>query len=238
MDRSTRAGSPGFPVAHDRYPDRTAAGRVLAEEVRPFVPGGGVVVGIPRGGAVVAAALAEPLRLPMTLVHVRKIALARSPELAIGAMDEDGHALVDEALVRLLHGGQRETAAARERARIELERQRRLYAAPPVSVLGRNATVVLVDDGLATGATMRAALHYVRRHGARRVIVAVPCASEDTARALEHEAERLVCPWIDPGFGAVGEHYEDFAPVSDSEVLTALARAQQALANGRQEGRT
>jgi putative phosphoribosyl transferase len=210
------------------YRDRAEAGGVLAVEVAPLVRGPAVVAGIPRGGIVVAAPVAAALHAPLTLAFVRKLALPQAPELAVGALDEDGHAIVDHRIVASIHGTPEQLGRAREQVRDELDRQRAFYGAPPLSRLAFEATVVLVDDGLATGLTMRSAIALARRHGASEVIVAVPCASSDAAGRFASEADRFVCPVVDAAFMAVGAYYDEFAAVADQEVLATLERAGHA----------
>jgi predicted phosphoribosyltransferase len=200
------------------YRDREDAGALLAPEVAKVVRGHSVVAAIPRGGIVVAAPVAERLEAPLTLVHARKIALPMAPELAVGGLDEDGEAILDRDRLASLDGGADALATARDRVLGEIERQRGRYGATPLAQLAAGAAVVLVDDGLATGLTMRSAVAYVRRHGAREVIVAVPCASAEAAVRFEREADRFVCPVVDPFFDAVGSYYQVFDSVSDEEI--------------------
>jgi predicted phosphoribosyltransferase len=209
-----------------RYRDRHEAGSILAAEVARSARGRCVVAAIPRGGIVVAARVAERLAAPLTMVYARKIALPTAPEFAIGALDEDGEAILEHAWPRWREVAPEDVAAARARVGAEIARQRDRYGAPALAPLARGATVVLVDDGLATGLTMRAAVAYVRRHGAARVIVAAPCASEEAAERFTREADRFVCPLVDPNFGAVGSYYRAFGSVSDEEVLATLAAAR------------
>lgn len=212
------------------YRDRLEAGEVLAAEVAPLVRGPAVVAGIPRGGVVVAAPIARVLRAPLTLAFVRKLALPQAPELAVGALDEEGHAIVDHRIAASVRGTQELIGRARERVHAEIGRQRALYtSAAPLARLAFEATVVLVDDGLATGLTMRSALAYVRRHGASEVVVAVPCASRDAADRFTREADRFVCPIVDDAFMAVGAYYDTFGAVPDHEVIATLDRAARAL---------
>ena len=210
-----------------RYRDRHEAGSILAAEVVRAVRGPCVVAAIPRGGIVVAAPVAERLAAPLTMVYARKIALPIAPEFAIGALDEDGEATFEHTWPRWREVVREEdVAAARARVGAEIARQRDRYGAPALAPLARGATVVLVDDGLATGLTMRAAVAYARRSGATRVVVAAPCASEEAAERLTREADRFVCPLVDPDFGAVGSYYRAFGSVSDEEVLATLAGAR------------
>ena len=208
------------------YRDRQEAGAVLAIAVAKAVHGPCVVAAIPRGGIVVAAPIAERLRAPLTLIYARKIASPIAPEFAIGALDEDGDAIFEHKRLGWPGRSADGLTGARDRVRAEIERQSRRYCAPPLAPLARGATAVLVDDGLATGLTMRSALAYARRHGARSVVVAAPCASEEAAALFEREADRFICPVVDPAFGAVGSYYLAFESVSDEEVLATLAGAR------------
>jgi len=217
-----------------RYRDRYQAGAILAAEVARAARGRCVVAAIPRGGIVVAAPVAARLAAPLTMAYARKIALPIAPEFAIGALDEDGEAVFERvwehAWPRWREVAPEDLAAARARVGAEIARQRDRYGAPALAPLAAGATVVLVDDGLATGLTMRAAVAYVRRHGAARVVVAAPCASEEAAERFTREADRFVCPLVDPNFGAVGGYYRAFGSVSDEEVLATLAAARTRMA--------
>jgi putative phosphoribosyl transferase len=213
------------------YRNREEAGQVLAREVARVVRGRCVVAAIPRGGVVVAAPVAERLAAPLTLAYARKLTLPVAPELAVGAMDEDGVVILDPPTAASLGATPGEIDAARDRVRREIDRQRARYDAMPLADLAVEAVVVLVDDGLATGLTMRAALGFARRHRARRVIVAVPCASSDAAERFEREADRFVCPRVDPTFGAVGSYYLAFASLTDDEVHAVLEHAPRHVAS-------
>jgi putative phosphoribosyl transferase len=208
------------------YRDRADAGAHLASLLRARVPKGTVVAAIPRGGVIVARPIADVLEVPLTLVFVRKIALPRDPELAVGALDADGHATFDTALLRLRPVTLPALTAARAQVRREIERQRRAWSAPELASLLPAESVVLVDDGLATGFTVSAAIAHARRHGAGRVVVAVPYAAALAASRIRTEADELVCPGVDPDFRAVGNAYLDFAPVADEEVRAALQPPQ------------
>jgi len=211
------------------YPDRTAAGRVLAAEIDGLVAPPCVVAGIPRGGVVVALPVALRLGCPLAISFVRKVALPAAPELAAGAMDEDGRFALDRHITRALGASAEALAGAREGVLAEIRRQKRAFCAPDLAALIPGANLVLIDDGLATGWTMRAAIGHARRHGARRVVVAVPYAAADTAAAVAELADRFVCPWASEEFYAVATGYQDFRPVSDDEVRDALARAAAVL---------
>ena len=182
---------------------------------------------IPRGGVSVAMPIVERFRAPLTVVYARKLTAPIAPEFAFGAIDEDGRAIVDGRSVAMLGLSPADVEKAKERVAKEIQRRMATYGVPPLATHLPGAAVVLVDDGLATGLTMRAALDYARRHGAREVIVAVPCASDAAAREFERAADRFVSLTVDPDFMAVGQYYADFSPVSDDEVIAMLARARE-----------
>jgi putative phosphoribosyl transferase len=197
---------------------------LLAAELRRLVSGPAVVAAIPRGGVSVAVPIVERLAVPLTVVYARKLTAPLAPELAFGAIDEDGHAIVDAATASMLGLAPEDVEAAKKRVAAEIERRMKLYRVPPLGRYLPGATVVLVDDGLATGLTMRAAVAYARRHSAREVIVAVPCASARAVDEFGHQADRLVALIVDEAFLAVGAYYVDFSPVSDQAVLAILER--------------
>jgi predicted phosphoribosyltransferase/dienelactone hydrolase len=208
-----------------RFRDRSDAGRKLAESLVPIVKPPCVVAGIPRGGVAVALPIVERFHLPLTVVYARKLTAPAAPEFAFGAIDEDGHTIVQAASVALLGLSPAEVDEAKARVSKEIRRRMATYRVPALERYLPDAAVVLVDDGLATGLTMRSALEYARRHGAREVIVAVPCASTSAAREFERAADRFVSLLVDPDFMAVGEYYLDFSPVTDDEVIAMLAGA-------------
>ena len=209
------------------YADRAEAGAVLASTLTGLKGMRCVVAALPRGGVPVAVPIARELDAPLTLSFVRKLSLARAPELAVGAVDEDGHILMDAATLSELGASMDELVEARTRAAREIVRQQQSFPAPPLERFVPDASVVLVDDGPATGLTLRLAIAHARRHGALEVIVAVPCSSVLAANRLRREANRFICPWVDPDFLAVGRHYEDFHQMSDAEVVAELGRLQK-----------
>jgi putative phosphoribosyl transferase len=208
------------------FRDRSDAGRRLADTLAPTVPRPFVIAAVPRGGVAVALPIAERTRAPLTVVYTRKLTAPIAPEFAFGALDEDGEALLDPRSVAALALAPEDVDRAKARVGEEVRRRMAHYAVPPLAHYLPGPAVLLVDDGLATGMTMRAAVAYARRHGAREVIVAVPCASTQAARRFRHEADRLVSLLIDRDFFAVGAYYIDFSPVSDDDVVTMLARAR------------
>jgi putative phosphoribosyl transferase len=209
-----------------RYPGRREAGESLAVELERLELGPCVVAGIPRGGMLVAAPIARCLGAPLAPMHARKLASRRNPEFAFGAVDQDEHAVVEYRSVIAMGIEEPEIERAKATVRSEIASRARQYPGPSLAELLPAPTVVLVDDGLATGLTMQAAIHYVARHGAEATVVAVPCAASQAAdevrSLLRRSGDRLVCPWIDPHFHAVGEHYRDFPQVSDVEVMLVM----------------
>jgi len=212
------------------YADRLHAGRVLAGQVaaHPLLAGHPrdvVILGLPRGGVVVAAPLAAALHAPLDAVVVRKLGLPGRPELAMGAVAAVAGRLEvvwNPAVLADAQVSDADLGAVLEREMAELYRREQLYrpGRPPPALAG--TTVVLVDDGLATGASVRAALDGVRRQRPAAVVVAVPVGAPATCRALAHEVDALVCPVRPDPFGAVGQAYEDFTATTDEEVRAAL----------------
>jgi len=207
------------------FRDRTEAGRALGDALAPVLAPPFVVGAIPRGGVTVALPLIERFRAPLALVYASKLTAPAAPEFAFGALDEDGRAHVDTGSVALLGLSPEDVERVKEQVSGEIGRRMAAYGAPPLRAHLPGPGVVLVDDGLATGLTMRVALAYARRHGARDVTVAVPCASAPAAQECERVADRFVSLVVDPAFQAVGQYYLDFGSVRDDEVLVMLARA-------------
>jgi putative phosphoribosyl transferase len=207
------------------FKDRAEAGRVLAAELVPLVTPPCVVAAIPRGGVAVALPIVERLSAPLTVAYARKLTSPLAPEVAFGALDEDDEVSLDPETVAAFGLSGRDIEAAKTRTRAEIQRRMALYGVPPLGSYLPGATVVLVDDGLATGLTMQAALAYARRHGATRVVVAVPCAAAAAAARFRRDADVFVSLTVDEDFVAVGEYYEDFSPVPDEVVLAMLRRA-------------
>ena len=204
------------------FRDRRDAGRRLAARLEGLRGEQPVVVGLPRGGVPVAAAVAEALGAPLDVVVVRKLGVPFQPELGMGAVGEGGVRVLNDEVVRLTGVGPAEIAEVEARERVEIERRARRFRGdrPAVALAGR--TVVVVDDGIATGGTARAALAVVRAHGARAVVLAVPVAPTDTLAALAGLADEVVCLESPVGFSAVGQWYEDFTQTSDGEVVRLL----------------
>jgi len=208
------------------FDNRQAAGRALADELDGIVDmARSVLAAIPRGGVTVARPIADRFGAPLTVSYARKLTSALEPELAFGALDEDDQVITDPFIVRALGLGPDDIEEEKGRVRAEIQRRMALYRVPPLAHYLPGRSVVLVDDGLATGLTMRAALAYARRHGASDVTVAVPCASAEAADRFRKEADRFASLVVEEAFGAVGAYYADFSPVTDDEVVRHLARA-------------
>lgn len=208
-----------------RFADRTDAGRRLAEHLRHLRGGDVVVLGLPRGGVPVAAEVARVLDAPLDVIVVRKLGVPGRSELAMGAVGEGGTLVVNERVVRGLQIGAAQLGEAERRERAEVARQALRWRGdhPRLALAGRTALVV--DDGIATGSTVRAACQVARAQGAERVVLAAPVCAPDTARALRDEVDELVCLETPRGFSAVGQFYVDFRATPDEEVTALLQQA-------------
>jgi len=207
--------------------DREEAGQILAERLARFAAQSDVVVlGLPRGGVVVAYQVAKALKAPLDVFLVRKLGVPGHEELAAGAIASGGVRVLNEDVVRSigLSESRLDEIAAREQA--VLERREELYRghSSPVELAGKQ--VIVVDDGLATGATMRTAVAALKRLGPARIIVAVPTAPVETCNMLSKEADEVVCAMTPSPFFSIGEWYEEFTQVSDDEVVALLEQAR------------
>jgi putative phosphoribosyl transferase len=228
------AGFSGIPEDYmmfsvrPEFVDRRDAGRRLASQLSDLAEEAPIVLALPRGGVPVAYEIAKALKADLDLLFVRKLGAPGHEELGIGAIVDgaDPHLVLNEDIVKQMSPGPKYIAQEKVRQLKEIERRRRVYLGDraPVSVQGR--TVILVDDGIATGGTIRAALKGVRLSDARRIILAVPVGPGDIIRELASECEDFVCLYSPDPFYAVGAHYEDFAQIDDAEVVSLLAAAQ------------
>jgi putative phosphoribosyl transferase len=208
------------------FRDRSDAGRQLAARLAHYVGRDDVLVlALPRGGVPVGYEVAEALGAPLDVFLVRKLGTPGHEELAMGAIASGGVRVLNDQVVRMLRPSEEVIARVEAAERRELERREREYRGgrPPLDVRGK--TVILVDDGLATGSTMRAAVAALRRLGPNRIVVAVPVGAAETCEEFEGEADEAICAKEPDPFYAVGAWYDDFSQTSDAEVRDLLGRA-------------
>ncbi|MEP7019901.1 MAG: phosphoribosyltransferase family protein [Pseudonocardiales bacterium] len=208
-----------------RYANRTAAGQALATKLTPLEGHLDVIaLGLPRGGVPVAAAVATRLRIPLDVLVVRKLGVPWHRELAMGAIAASGVRVLQDRVIKRAGVRPYEIEAVAIKEAEELERQEQVYraGAPPLDLDGRTALVI--DDGLATGASMLAAIRAAKALGAARVIAAAPVGAADTIRHLGDDADDVVVHHVPIELRSVGQWYDDFGQVADADVLRALGR--------------
>lgn len=213
------------------FRDRIDAGRKLAERLTRYGNRKDVLVlALPRGGVPVAFEVAKALNAPLDLFLVRKLGTPGQEELAMGAIASGGIRVLNEDVVRSLHISEKAINEVALKEQRELERRERAYRGdrPMPDLEGR--TIILVDDGLATGTTMRAAIKALRTHKPARIVVAVPTAPRDTCKEFEDEVEEILCAYTPEPFWAVGAWYDDFRQTSDEEVRSIVEKASGKLA--------
>ena len=209
------------------FADRGEGGRRLAKALSPYRgKPNTIVIGLPRGGVVTAAAIAEDLDLPLDVLVVRKLGTPGQEELAMGAIGPGGIRVLNDDVIEALHIAPARIDAAARREQFELERRERLYRGDRRALDFAGKTVIVVDDGLATGSTMYAAISVIRRHKPARIVLAVPVAPIETCERFRPLVDELVCLEKPQPFQAVGYWYVDFAQVEDEEVVQTLARAR------------
>jgi putative phosphoribosyl transferase len=213
--------------AQGGFADRAEAGRRLADALRPFRDQQPVVLALPRGGVPVAYEVAKALRAPLDLVLVRKIGAPFQPELAIGAVvdGERPELVVNRDVLDQYRIPESYLESERRRQLEEIERRRQLYLAGRQRAQVRDRTAIVIDDGIATGATMEAALLATRRADPRRLVLAAPVAPPDTLERLRPEVDEVVCLMVPDFLGAIGSFYRDFRQLDDDEVIMLLQQA-------------
>ena len=211
----------------DGFTDRTEAGRRLAEQLKRFKDQAPVVLALPRGGVPVAYEVAKALEAPLDLVLVRKIGAPFQPELAIGAVvdGELPELVVNRDVLTEYRIPESYLESERQRQLGEIERRRQLYLAGRPRAPVRERTAIVIDDGIATGATMEAALLATRRAGPKRLVLAIPVAPPDTLERLRPEVDEVVCLMVPAFLGAIGSFYRDFRQLGDDEVVELLQQA-------------
>lgn len=209
------------------FSDRVDAGKRLASALKNFAGKKGIVLAIPRGGVVVGFEIARALRLPLDVIIPHKLGAPGNPELAIGAVAEDGTMILDDNLIAYIGVSGDYIRAEAEQQKGEIQRRLKLYRqdAPYPNLKGLD--VIVVDDGIATGSTMKAALASVRNRGAATVIVAVPVGPPSTITELKKQADRVVCLHTPEYFQAIGQFYTDFSQTTDEEVIQLLKENRQ-----------
>jgi len=212
-----------------RFENRQDAGRRLADALRHYRNAHPVVLGVPRGGVPVASEVAARLAAPLDVVIVRKLGAPAQPELAIGALVDGDHPeeVLNPDVIALAQVPRSYVEREAARQLVDIRRREALYrpGSPPLQLRGR--TVIVVDDGIATGASIRAALRAVRRAAPKRLVLAVPVAPPDTVAALRGEVDDLVCLHSPDDFAAVGQFYDDFRQTTDDDVIRLLSVARR-----------
>jgi putative phosphoribosyl transferase len=212
-----------------KFRNREQAGQLLADKLMAYANRTDVLIlALPRGGVPVAFEVAQALNAPLDIFVVRKLGLPGHEELAMGALASGNVRVLNDDVVNRMHIPEKVINAVAAQEQRELERRERLYRndRPPFSVQGR--TVILIDDGLATGSTMRAAVAALRRQNPAALVVAVPVAAPETCQEFKSEVDEIICAYTPEPFYAVGLWYEDFSQTGDDEVRDLLARAAPA----------
>lgn len=208
------------------FKDRRDAGERLISKLAKYQNDpNAIVIGLPRGGVVTAFVVAQGLNLPLDVICPRKIGAPQNPEFAIGAITETGEGFFDDRIIAMLGVSQEYIRHTVEKEKLTAQQRLKLFRKnrPPIDLEGK--TVILVDDGLATGATMKVAIKSVQAAGANQVVVAVPVAPPDTADEIQTMVDELVCLATPPLFQAVGEFYMNFSQTEDDEVVDLLSKA-------------
>lgn len=214
---------------HNQFKNREEAGKTLAKALLEYKGKNPLVLAIPRGGVVIAYEVAKALSAPLDLIIPRKIGAPGNPELAIGAVTEDGTTVLNQSVVESLMVSKEYIELAKEEQIKEIKRRVKVYrgGSAPHDLEGK--TVILVDDGIATGATVKAAINSIRKKRPRTIVVASPVGPPETVEELKKYADKIVCPVVYEPFFAIGQFYEDFSQVSDEEVTRLMRMAKNSL---------
>ncbi|GAB4588547.1 phosphoribosyltransferase [Nocardia sp. IFM 10818] len=208
------------------YQDRGAAGRALGEVLEHLRAADPLVLGLPRGGVPVAAAVRAAIGGDLDVLLVRKLGVPWQPELAMGAIGEDGVRVLNDDVVRHTGVTPEQIAAVEGLERTELERRRQFLRAAAPAIPLKDRVAVIVDDGMATGATVAVACEIARLHEPRRVVVAVPVSSAEALHRIRAVADEVICPLVPRFLGGVGGAYNDFHQLSDDEVVDLLTESR------------
>lgn len=204
------------------FADRVEAGRRLADALQDFKGMNAIVLAIPRGGVVVGFEVANALNILLDVIIPRKIGAPGNPELAIGAVMEDGTIIINEDLTGFLQVSEDYVKEESESQRLEIERRLRFYRGEAPYPDLKNRVVIIVDDGIATGSTMKAALASVRKKEAKTIVIAIPVGPPSTIQELEKEADHIICLQSPDSFMVIGQFYENFTQTTDEEVVRLL----------------
>lgn len=214
------------------FRNRTEAGELLAAQLIQYAKHpDGLVLALPRGGVPVAAEIARKLELPLELCLVRKLGLPAQPELAIGAIALDGIMVLNEPVIQQFQVSQQTLLQVAEAERQELERRRQLYQADRALLSLTGRLIILVDDGIATSATLRAAIAFISRQRTQSITVTAPVAPPETCELLQKLVDEVICLIMPDPLDSIGRWYEDFSQTSDQEVCRLLAEAAERLAS-------
>ena len=211
------------------FQDRFDAGRQLASHLEAYAGAAALVLALPRGGVPVAYEIARSLAAPLEIFVVRKLGAPGQEELAMGAIASGGMRVLNQEVIQVLGIAPEQIDSVTARETVELERRERQYRGGREPVNARGRTVILVDDGLATGSTMRAAAAALRQCGPQKIVAAIPVAAQVTCANLRRVVDEVVCLLTPQDFYAVGQFYQDFSPISDVEVRELYRRAAQEL---------
>lgn len=215
-----------------KFHDRTEAGKLLAAQLTEYAHRGDVLVlGLPRGGVPVAYEVAQVLDAPLDVCLVRKLGVPEHKELAMGAISTGGVRIINENVVDCLSIPQQTIDAVAARETLELQRRNRVYRGDRPLLNVRNHTIILVDDGIATGATIKAAIATIKHQQPRELVLAIPVAGVSTCEELASEVNKVVCVMMPENLYAIGMWYENFAQTTDAEVCELVSRQKQLIAN-------